>query len=93
MAVERGVRVESVLERYGLLSAAKGGGDGDAEGGGDRGWLGRVLTGGGSSVALAFVCNKALFPLRAPITVGLTPMVARVLAPAAARSAPHRRPE
>ena len=42
-----------------------------------RTWLERALTGSSSSLALAFICNKALFPLRAPITVALTPAVAR----------------
>ncbi len=39
----------------------------------------RTLAGGGSSLALAFVANKALFPLRAPVTLALTPAVARAL--------------
>ena len=32
-----------------------------------------MLTGGGSTLALAFLCNKALFPIRTPITLALTP--------------------
>jgi hypothetical protein len=39
----------------------------------------KVLTGGSSTLALAFICNKALFPVRAPITVGLTPVIAKWL--------------
>lgn len=53
----------------------------------DRNWLARALSGRGSSLALAFVANKALFPVRAPITLGLTPAVARALRVNAARSA------
>lgn len=49
------------------------------EGPEDGGWLERTLSGGGSTIALAFLCNKALFPVRTPITVGLTPLVARLL--------------
>jgi hypothetical protein len=43
----------------------------------EKGWLDRALTGGSSTLALAFLCNKALFPIRTPITLGLTPVVAR----------------
>lgn len=35
---------------------------------------------GGGALALAFLCNKALMPIRIPITVALTPAVARMLA-------------
>lgn len=52
-----------------------------------RNWFARALSGRGSSLALAFVANKALFPVRAPITLGLTPAVARALRVNAARSA------
>ncbi|XP_052194013.1 uncharacterized protein LOC127802319 [Diospyros lotus] len=34
----------------------------------------------GGALALALLCNKALFPIRVPITVALTPPVARFLA-------------
>lgn len=34
----------------------------------------------GGALALAFLCNKALFPIRVPITFALTPPVARFLA-------------
>lgn len=43
----------------------------------ERGWFNNLLSGPSSSIALAFLCNKALLPVRAPITLGLTPMVAR----------------
>ena len=43
----------------------------------ERGWFSNLLTGPSSSIALAFLCNKALLPVRAPVTIGLTPMVAR----------------
>ena len=48
--------------------------DGDSD---KRGWFANLLSGPGSTVALAFLCNKALLPVRVPITVGLTPAVAR----------------
>ncbi|XP_021679800.2 uncharacterized protein LOC110664428 isoform X2 [Hevea brasiliensis] len=34
----------------------------------------------GGALALAVLCNKALFPVRVPITIALTPPVARFLA-------------
>ena len=43
----------------------------------DKGWMDKILTGGSSTLALAFLCNKALFPVRTPITRALTPAVAR----------------
>lgn len=72
MAAKNQMNVESLLVKYGLLSER--GADSPPEG-----WLQKTLAGGGSAVVIAFVCNKALLPVRVPITVGLTPMVARVL--------------
>ncbi|KAG0477817.1 hypothetical protein HPP92_012536 [Vanilla planifolia] len=34
----------------------------------------------GGALALAIICNKALFPVRVPITIALTPPIARFLA-------------
>ncbi|KAK8934153.1 hypothetical protein KSP39_PZI014933 [Platanthera zijinensis] len=34
----------------------------------------------GGALALAILCNKALFPVRVPITIALTPPIARFLA-------------
>ncbi|OVA10747.1 protein of unknown function DUF1279 [Macleaya cordata] len=34
----------------------------------------------GGALALAVLCNKALFPVRVPITIALTPPIARFLA-------------
>jgi hypothetical protein len=34
----------------------------------------------GGTLALALLCNKALIPVRIPITIALTPPVARLLA-------------
>jgi Protein of unknown function (DUF1279) len=42
-----------------------------------EGWFQKTVAGGGSAALLAFLCNKALLPVRVPITVGLTPVVAR----------------
>lgn len=38
------------------------------------------LVKGGGAFAIAWLCNKALFPVRLPITIGLTPPVWRFLA-------------
>ncbi|XP_076927215.1 uncharacterized protein LOC143590698 [Bidens hawaiensis] len=34
----------------------------------------------GGALALAVLCNKALFPVRVPVTIALTPPIARFLA-------------
>ena len=47
---------------------------------GEPGWFRKALHSGGSAFLIAFICNKATFPIRAPITVGLTPVVARCVA-------------
>lgn len=49
------------------------------EDGEELGLLQRTLMGSGSAMALAFIANKALFPVRTPITLMLTPPVARFL--------------
>lgn len=72
MAAKSKVDVESILVHYGLLHEREAGQP-------PEGWLQKTLAGGGSAVVLAFICNKALMPIRAPITLGLTPMVARAL--------------
>lgn len=43
----------------------------------ERSWLAKALTSSGSSFAVAFLCTKALLPVRVPLTIGITPMVAR----------------
>lgn len=39
-----------------------------------------LVASSGGALALAVLCNKALFPVRVPITIALTPPVARFLA-------------
>ena len=39
-----------------------------------------ALISGGSALVLAILCNKAMFPVRVPLTFALTPPVARFLA-------------
>lgn len=46
----------------------------------DGGLLGNFsLAKGGGAFAIAWLCNKALFPVRVPITIGLTPPIWRFL--------------
>ncbi|XP_047323536.1 uncharacterized protein LOC124927209 [Impatiens glandulifera] len=39
-----------------------------------------LVASSGGALALAFLCNKALFPIRVPITIAVTPPLARFLA-------------
>lgn len=80
VAVDQKVDVRGALSRVGLLRThdydeAVTNGEEDK----DRSWMERFLSGGSSTLALAFLCNKALFPVRTPITIALTPAVARFL--------------
>lgn len=76
VAVDQKVDVRGLLSKVGLLSAKTYDetADVDPE---HRSWVDKALTGGSSTIALAFLCNKALFPVRTPITLALTPTVAR----------------
>ena len=68
-AVKSHVDVAGMLEKYGLMSKPS-----EEE---EASWVHKMLAGSSSSLALAFVANKALIPVRVPITVALTPPVAR----------------
>ncbi|KAK2078460.1 hypothetical protein QBZ16_003300 [Prototheca wickerhamii] len=70
-AVKSHVDVAGMLEKYGLMSKPS-----EEE---EASWVHKMLAGSSSSLALAFVANKALIPVRVPITVALTPPVARFL--------------
>lgn len=76
VAIENKFDPKDLLIKYGLLSKQEVTDEANPQ---QRGWFTNLLTGPSSSLALAFLCNKALMPVRAPITIGLTPMVARVL--------------
>ena len=71
IAVDQKVDVKGMLENVGLIKEPKEGEE--------PGWLSKSLSGGGSTIAMAILLNKAMFPIRTPITLGLTPYVARVL--------------
>jgi hypothetical protein len=74
--VDQKVDVRGALAKVGLLSATTYDETADTDPS-SRTWMDKALTGSGSAVALAFLCNKALFPVRTPITLALTPAVAR----------------
>jgi hypothetical protein len=75
VAVDQKVDVRGLLSKYGLLSSKQYDDTAGAEH--QDGWMEKFLTGSSSTLALAFLCNKALFPVRTPITLALTPGVAR----------------
>ncbi|GAV77315.1 DUF1279 domain-containing protein, partial [Cephalotus follicularis] len=56
------------------------GGDGDDLKKNRNNRTAEIATSTGGAIALAVLCNKALFPIRVPITIALTPPVARFLA-------------
>jgi len=83
IAAERNQKLEDFLVRHGLLSNQELKDDADPD---SRGWFTGTLTSSGSSLALAFICTKALLPIRVPITLAITPPIARILRGPAARS-------
>ncbi|XP_022726977.1 uncharacterized protein LOC111282938 [Durio zibethinus] len=46
----------------------------------EKNWIAELATSTGGALTLAVLCNKALFPVRVPITIALTPSIARFLA-------------
>jgi hypothetical protein len=71
IAVDQKLDLRGVLVNVGLIHQP---GEGE-----EPGWLDKALSGGGSTLAMAVLLNKAMFPIRTPITLGLTPYVARLL--------------
>lgn len=87
LAIKRGVNVDGILHDFGLKRLPDAGASDAAAADEEPSSWTRWLTGGGSAVALSFVANKALFPVRAPVTLTLTPAVARFLRSRAGASA------
>lgn len=71
-AVENKMDVEGTLVKFGLLRERGEGTEDDRQG-----WFSDMIAGKGSSFALAFLCSKALMPIRAGITVAATPSIHR----------------
>jgi len=90
VAIENNVDVESLLAKIGLQSHSKevlgeDSGVANEEMQSEKPTKGKLesselLKSGGGALALAVLCNKALFPVRVPITIALTPPIARFLA-------------
>mmetsp|Transcript_17841 Transcript_17841/g.45265 ORF Transcript_17841/g.45265 Transcript_17841/m.45265 type:complete len:136 (-) Transcript_17841:442-849(-) len=85
-AISSGVDVKRPLRAVGLLDdpdpATPGGVEAEAGALGEASTSRQVveaLGASGPTMAAAYVCNKAMMPVRAPITVALTPIVARWL--------------
>lgn len=76
-AVESKVDVRGVLTNFGLLSTPTQSSQEEEKE--DGRWYDVYFTGRGSSLALAFLCAKALLPIKVPVAVGLTPVVHRAL--------------
>lgn len=84
LAVKSNVDVESVFERFGI-GVAKENEEliGDVNDSGEikkRNRTAELAASSGGALAVAVLCNKALFPLRVPITIALTPPISRFLA-------------
>ncbi|KAL1565860.1 hypothetical protein AAHA92_01540 [Salvia divinorum] len=86
LAINSNVDVESVLERIGLPNLAK---DKSVDDSGRSSVQlpettvrenNRTTASSGGALAMAILLNKALFPVRVPITLAVTPAVARFLA-------------
>ena len=83
VAIKNNVDVEAILEKFHMGAAS----DQQNPNPTDEGALpppnnktAQLAASAGGAFTLAILCNKALFPLRVPITVALTPPVARFLA-------------
>ncbi|KAI3718268.1 hypothetical protein L6452_19132 [Arctium lappa] len=77
-------QLESILEKVGMAGPKE-----EVEVEGDasnipqskpRNRTAELAASSGGALALAVLCNKALFPVRVPITIALTPSIARFLA-------------
>ncbi|CAH9079243.1 unnamed protein product [Cuscuta epithymum] len=89
IAVKSNVDVESMIERVGLFKPKEEElppqnpeliGDDPAAQPKARNRTAELAASSGGAIALAVLLNKALFPVRVPITIALTPPVARFLA-------------
>ncbi|XP_074312914.1 uncharacterized protein LOC141648269 [Silene latifolia] len=88
VAINNNVDVESLLEKVGMGTAKTTVTDGEQrepavmapELEKKRNRTAELAATSGGAFALALLCNKALFPIRVPITLALTPPIARFLA-------------
>ncbi|KAF3324934.1 Protein FAM210B [Carex littledalei] len=92
VAIKNNVDVESIFERIGLSARVEPdkvestdrtdtlGEDHPATPPSTTNRTAAMVASSGGVLALAVLCNKALFPVRVPITIALTPPIARYLA-------------
>lgn len=91
IAINNNVDVESMIEKVGLPSLAKGKDSKTSEQNTpelteadpvskERNKTTDLVASSGGALALAVLINKALFPVRVPITLAVTPPLARFLA-------------
>lgn len=82
VAIKNNVDVEAVLEKVRLKQLIENLGNKDelAVDEKPRNRTAELAASSGGALALAVLCNKALFPVRVPITIALTPPIARFLA-------------
>ena len=85
VAIKNNVDVESMLEKVGLRGVEQPQSNTEMKDGSEmratkkRNRTAELAASSGGALALAFLCNKALLPVRVPITIGLTPPIARFL--------------
>lgn len=72
-------QLESVLEKVGMGGPKEVNEELDS-GAKERNRTAEMAASSGGALALAVLCNKALFPVRVPITIAVTPSIARFLA-------------
>ncbi|KAF5786274.1 hypothetical protein HanRHA438_Chr10g0450851 [Helianthus annuus] len=75
-------QLESILEKVGMAGPKEEESDADISNpkSKQRNRTAELVASSGGALALAVLCNKALFPVRVPITIAVTPPVARFLA-------------
>lgn len=87
VAIRNNVDVEAILEKFhlGAVSSEENpnpspNSDLDSSAAPVKNRTAQIAASAGGAFTLAILCNKALFPVRVPITVALTPPIARFLA-------------
>ncbi|KAM0025764.1 hypothetical protein Hdeb2414_s0021g00578411 [Helianthus debilis subsp. tardiflorus] len=75
-------QLESILEKVGMAGPKEEELDADISNpeSKQRNRTAELVASSGGALALAVLCNKALFPVRVPITIAVTPPIARFLA-------------
>ncbi|ESQ45991.1 hypothetical protein EUTSA_v10000376mg [Eutrema salsugineum] len=80
IAIKNNVDVESVLDKYQIpWFSTKDRLEQDLATSESDNKTKQLAKSAGGALALAVLCNKALFPIRVPITMALTPPIARFL--------------